>query len=796
MTNPTTITMDGNKSVTASFVIDQFTLSTSATNGGITLSPAGGTYNYGTVVTLAAAANAHYHFTGWGGALSGMTNPTTITMDGNKSVTASFVIDQFTLSTSATNGGITLSPAGGTYNYGTVVTLTAAPNSCYNFSGWGGALSGTTNPITLTMDGNKSVTANFSAKQFTLSVSATNGSVSLSPAGGTYNCGTVVTLTATPSSCYRFTEWSGALSGTTNPTTITMDAAKSVTANFVINPYKVFFSANGGTGTMSSQTVSCGVPTQLNANAFTMFCNNFAGWATSPTGSVVYNNSANITATTNVILYAIWNQPSYTLTTSANDGTISRSPNQASYLCGTSVTFTATPASGFKFNGWSGDLSGLANPITIAMDGNKTVTANFVRRRLYVDNNKWGTGNNDGSSWADAFNGTDALDRALDAAESLSPRYGDEVEIWVATGIAGYPYLPSRNYDSNKPRRVGFWLRPYVKLYGGFTGSNMNETVANRQMYFDGAIWRMSYETILSGDLYNDDGDAANNGSGVFANNSYNVVIGSDYATIDGFTIRNGNADDPNGLFINGGGMDNWQASPTVRNCIFTNNRAIHGGGISDQYSNSLFENCAFISNYSVNEGGGAKSTNQSNTTFKRCTFISNTANGNYYGGAINSQIDAGYSVSIENSLFLSNGALVAAAVSCAGSGNAFITNCTFYNNWCSDRNVAVWITCNATIYNTILDNSAGGYSNLDLYAPSNSVVSNCNISAQTQWDGTNGNTHLPPQFVDPTSNNFRLLSTSPCINAGSSTPAAAREPDIEGYNRVNTPDIGAFEYH
>jgi uncharacterized repeat protein (TIGR02543 family) len=61
---------------------------------------------------------------------------------------------------------------------------------------------------------------------------AGNGTVTLDPAGGTYDYGMVVTLTATPATGYTFTGWSGDLSGTTNPTTITMDADKSVTATF------------------------------------------------------------------------------------------------------------------------------------------------------------------------------------------------------------------------------------------------------------------------------------------------------------------------------------------------------------------------------------------------------------------------------------------------------------------------------------------------------------------------------------------------------------------------------------
>ncbi|UCG12397.1 MAG: fibronectin type III domain-containing protein [Deltaproteobacteria bacterium] len=60
-----------------------------------------------------------------------------------------------------------------------------------------------------------------------------SGSVVLNPSGGTYNAGTVVTLTASGVGDGVFTGWSGALTGVDNPKTITMDSDKNVTAKFI-----------------------------------------------------------------------------------------------------------------------------------------------------------------------------------------------------------------------------------------------------------------------------------------------------------------------------------------------------------------------------------------------------------------------------------------------------------------------------------------------------------------------------------------------------------------------------------
>jgi uncharacterized repeat protein (TIGR02543 family) len=146
----------------------QYTL-TANTNGSgsVSLNPPGGVYNSGATVELTATPAAGFQFSGWSGSLTGTTNPATITMDGNKSVTATFTAippTQYTLTvTTSGSGSVSLNPPGGVYNSGATVELTATPAAGFQFSGWSGNLTGTTNPAAITMDGNKSVTATFTA---------------------------------------------------------------------------------------------------------------------------------------------------------------------------------------------------------------------------------------------------------------------------------------------------------------------------------------------------------------------------------------------------------------------------------------------------------------------------------------------------------------------------------------------------------------------------------------------------------------------------------------------------------
>jgi hypothetical protein len=162
--NPLTITMGSDKSITANFVLKQYTLTIAAGLGGTT-DPAPGAYSYDarTDVAITATPDIGYGLTGWSGDASGADNQITITMDADKSITASF-IRQYTLTIAAGDGGTT-DPTPGSYKHdsGTQVTVTASHNYGYEFSNWSGGASGTANSITITMDSDKSVTANFSA---------------------------------------------------------------------------------------------------------------------------------------------------------------------------------------------------------------------------------------------------------------------------------------------------------------------------------------------------------------------------------------------------------------------------------------------------------------------------------------------------------------------------------------------------------------------------------------------------------------------------------------------------------
>jgi uncharacterized repeat protein (TIGR02543 family) len=107
-------------------------------SGYVSRNPDKSVYNLGEQVILTAAGNPGYTFSGWSGDGSGATNPVTITIDGNKTVTASFTQDQYTLGINVSPlgvGSVSRSPDKATYDYGDQVQLTMAGNPGYTFSG-------------------------------------------------------------------------------------------------------------------------------------------------------------------------------------------------------------------------------------------------------------------------------------------------------------------------------------------------------------------------------------------------------------------------------------------------------------------------------------------------------------------------------------------------------------------------------------------------------------------------------------------------------------------------------------
>ena len=254
----TTITMEGNYSITADFELmpAMYSLAVSSTVGGSVTKPGEGTFVYpvGTVVTLVADTETGYRFVNWTGDVGTIADVeaagTTIAMNGSYSVTANFELIQglYSLTVSSGAGGSVVEPGEGIFvrTAGTVLTIVAQPEEGYQFRKWIGDVDTVADinasQTTITMHDSYSITASFASwypePAAVLTISSTEGGSVTTPGEGTFlvSLGTTVALVAEAESGYRFANWSGDV-GTiadvdTPSTTIVTDSSYSIVAGF------------------------------------------------------------------------------------------------------------------------------------------------------------------------------------------------------------------------------------------------------------------------------------------------------------------------------------------------------------------------------------------------------------------------------------------------------------------------------------------------------------------------------------------------------------------------------------
>lgn len=471
--------------------------------------------------------------------------------------------------------------------------------------------------------------------------------------------------------------------------------------------------------------------------------------------------------------------------------------------------------------------------------------------QIYVDADAT-SGNNDGSSWNNAFI---TLQPALDLAVST----GDEV--WVAEGTYLPTEVPNPSFSGNDRLFAFHFGSVDLHVYGGFNGT---ETDLNQRDWINNT-------TVLSGDFNGDDIVTGSGPTLSITNNTENTYAvfvtanTTNNAIIDGFTISSGYANSAvyysyNGIqfygtngagIINlnssltlsnliitscastgngagiyntgssaildnvtlsnnvsnrGGGIYNNNSSISLLNSIVTGNRVIYstpeGAGMANVNSSPVINNVVFSNNSGTGKGGGMNNDASSSPVLNNVIFYANSSTG--FGGGMHNEDS---SPSLTNVVFANNTTNNYGGGVHNKNSSPTLTNVTFSNNSATFgggiSNEASGST--PTILNTLFYGNSANVEN-DIYLISNATV-NATYSAfeDYNYNGATGcftltsnpfNNDLDPDGADDlwmtTDDGLTLINSSECLGAG--IVSGAPLTDITGETRPSVPSIGAYD--
>ncbi len=410
---------------------------------------------------------------------------------------------------------------------------------------------------------------------------------------------------------------------------------------------------------------------------------------------------------------------------------------------------------------------------------------------LIIRVNQAATGATTGLSWTDAK--TDLQD-----ALALARASGDVSEIWIAAGT----YKPSHSAQ----RARFFELVSGVSLLGGFDGTEVSPDDRPES----------GSQTILSGDLYDDDLPGAINRE----DNTLHVLYGyrqPGRLTLDNLTITGGAADlEVNcGQFIHtGGGMMAFQCDVVITNCEFTENTGVIGSALvisngtksriafNDFHHNKAVDAVAATAGEPTIYEGVATVELNGLTAGQDNQFVNNRVQFNEANASTPGVYIVGGDPIFANNLVTDNigyGIYSNSGVLAILTDSLEITNSTIANNSAPNAftvyNSGVYFSRGVgTLKNSIVwNNTSGGAVTRDgqLTATGSGSSRAADYSIVDQWDNTipgTGSLGLDPMFVDPSGFDYSLQPGSPAIDMGDNASVPADWMDLDGDGDIVEP--------
>lgn len=274
----------------------------------------------------------------------------------------------------------------GYYAKGSYVTIEANPNTGFNFTGWSGDFEGSQPAAQIYMDGNKTITANFTIQTFYVTLSVSPEESGTATGAGPYDYGDTASVSATPNAGVNFTGWTGDITGPSSSQSVTVTRNISATANFEPIYYPVtssVYPTDSGdvTGDNSYRSGSTATLTAFPNEGY-----NFSHWEGDISSS---DNPVSFPVNGNIDAVAVFTPKQFTVTTSVAltpeseepVGTYGAVNGGGTYFHGSTVqleahaTLGTGPSSEFAY--WSGDITGTTNPYTFTITKDMNVIAFF-----------------------------------------------------------------------------------------------------------------------------------------------------------------------------------------------------------------------------------------------------------------------------------------------------------------------------------------------------------------------------------------------------------------------------------
>ncbi|MDW7679269.1 MAG: T9SS type A sorting domain-containing protein, partial [bacterium] len=347
-------------------------------------------------------------------------------------------------------GSVTINPNKSSYEYNEPVQLTAVANSGFTFDFWSGDIPHYTySSITIYMQRNRVITANFTAVGETVSIPDT-------PAGPDYGAiGQNLQYTT-----------GGSVSNLGHQVEYQFYWGDGTTS---------FWGSNGREHTFITSGVK-----QITARA-----------RSEADTSIVSNWSEPLSVTINGLILAVSTEPD-------TGGTVDYEPIKAEYSLGDTVTLWANPASGFSFEQWTGSISGSLNPIQLVMNSNKSVTAVFNRTMETVSRPAYLNGPETGimgqslsfSTGGSVSNLGHLLEYQFSWGDGQMSAWGEDTQEH-AYSYAGSYQIKSRARCKTHPGVISEWSEPHAITITGYflmefitpSGTGTIERVPNKTFF-------------------------------------------------------------------------------------------------------------------------------------------------------------------------------------------------------------------------------------------------------------------------------------------------------------------------